>query len=205
MAPMPEPAKDEAPKPEPARTTPYGRHALGFLLGVGLTVLVFALVGLLIKGPAEALGRAIAERFGLPGVFLGVTVAETSPFPLMGEPILLLGIEGGLPTAWVLVVGCAANLVASALSYVAGHLLARTGLIDRLLRGQRAEAEELVRRQGAWALVIASFTPLPFATLAWTAGALRMPLAPYALASLSRIPKVLATLAFVWLGWALGK
>lgn len=125
--------------------------------------------------------------------------------PLAGEPFLLLGRAGGLSFAWLALLGCVGNLLAAALCYPGGVLLRRLGLVDRILGARRAAAEDAVRRHGLWALVLASFAPgLPFGTLAWVAGALGMPLGGYALACLTRVPKVLLYLSMIEGGWAAG-
>ncbi len=180
------------------------RGAVSLLLGLALVVGACAALALVARGPSEAAGRALVERLGAPGVLAGVVLAETSPIPLAGEPVLYLGLRGGMPPGLIAALGCAGNLLAAALAYACGAALRRTGLVDRALGARRAPAEEAVRRRGAWALVLASITPLPFGTLAWVAGALRMPLGAYALACLVRVPKVLGYLAAMELGWALG-
>jgi membrane protein YqaA with SNARE-associated domain len=137
------------------------------------------------------------RRFGAPGIFGFVVAAETSPLPpLAGEPALYLALKGGMPFWTVALLGCAGNLVAAALCYPGGLLLRRLGLTDRLLGNKKAEAEAQVRRHGAWALVISCFTPLPFATLAWSAAALGIPARHYALACLARVPKVML---YLWI------
>lgn len=156
------------------------------------------------RAPAEAVGVALVERLGPGGVLLGVVLAETSPMPLAGEPLLFLGLRGGLSLPAVAALGCAGNLLAAALSYACGALLRRAGLVERALGARLTAAEAAVRRRGAWALVAASVTPLPFGTLAWVAGALRLPLGAYALACLVRVPKVLGYLAAIEWGWSLG-
>lgn len=180
------------------------RGALALLAALLVVVLVCAALALVARGPSEAAGRALVERLGAPGVLLGVTLAETSPVPLAGEPVLYLGLRGGMSLGLIAALGCAGNLLAAALSYAGGAVLRRLGLVERALGARLAPAEDAVRRRGAWALVLASITPLPFGTLAWVAGALRMPPGAYALACLVRVPKVIVYLAAMEAGWALG-
>lgn len=194
----------------PPDPTPSGapgldrRGALALLGTLLLVVLGCAALALVARGPSEAAGRALVERLGAPGVLVAVTLAETSPVPLAGEPALYLGRRGGMSLGLVAALGVAGNLLAAALSYAGGAVLRRLGLVERALGARLGAAEDAVRRRGAWALVLASITPLPFGTLAWVAGALRMPLVPYALACLVRVPKVLVYLAAMEAGWALG-
>lgn len=155
------------------------------------TLLLMAALAWALRGPCERLGKVVMPRFGVPGILAFVVIAETSPLPpLAGEPALLVALTR-LPFWKVALIGIAGNLLAAALCYPGGLLARRLGLTDRLLGAKKAEAEEQVRRYGAWALVISSFTPLPFATLAWSAAALGIKPTHYALACLARIPKVL--------------
>lgn len=181
------------------------RAALSLVLGLLALMAACALLGWLAQGPTEAAGRALLATAGPAGVLLGVTLAEWCPVPpLAGEPVLVLAWRGGLPLAQVVALGVAGNLLAAALCYPCGALLRRAGLVERALGARRAEAEALVARHGPWALVLASFSPLPFATLAWVAGAMRMPLGRYALACAVRIPKVIVYLTVIVAGWRLG-
>ncbi len=166
------------------------RAAIGFVLSVLVVCAVCGLVGWLLGDSFAAAGRQALEVAGPWGLVGAVTAAEASPIPLMGEPFLLLAHEGGMPLSTVIWLGIAGNLLAAAICYGGGRLLGRTGLARRLLGERHEVAERLVREQGAWALVLASLTPLPFGTLAWVAGALDLPAGTYALACLVRIPKV---------------
>jgi membrane protein YqaA with SNARE-associated domain len=189
------PAPDPAAPASPTAGSPTRRDALGLALGLALVVLACAGLALVARGPCQAAGEGLVRALGPGGVLVGVVLAEASPVPLAGEPLLYLGLQGGLAPGLVAGLGCAGNLLAAVLCYPCGLALRRLGLVERVLGARRAEAEAQVRRHGAWALVLASFSPLPFGTLAWVAGALRMPLGPYALACLSRVPKVLLYLA----------
>ena len=177
---------------------------LGLVASLLLLALLCAGLSWLARGHVQALGRTLVERLGSGGVLLGVVLAEASPVPLAGEPFRYLGWQGGMSLPRVALLGCAGNLLAAALCYPCGVALRRLGLVDHVLGARRAAAEEAVRRRGAWALVLASFTPLPFGTLAWVAGALALPLRWYALACLTRVPKVLLYLAAMKAGVVAG-
>jgi membrane protein YqaA with SNARE-associated domain len=181
------------------------RAAAGLLGSLAAIVAVCAVAGWLAGPWVEAASRGFVDRFGATGVLAGVIAAEASPVPLAGEPFLLGAKVAGMSLGRVLALAIAGNLVAAFLAYGLGAALDRLGLTSWLLGGRRVAAEEAVGRHGAWALVIASVTPLPFGTLAWVAGALRMPLVPFTLASLVRIPKAVVYV-LVWVfGWSFGR
>ncbi|MDC3379573.1 VTT domain-containing protein [Planctomycetota bacterium] len=88
------------------------------------------------------------------------------------------------------------SLMAAGLGYALGRLIGDTRFVNWLVGARRAKAEQFVERYGFWGIATAALTPIPFAICAWSAGALRMPPAAFAAASLFRIPK---TCFFVWL------
>lgn len=173
------------------------RAALGLLGSLAAIVLGCALLGWLAGPWLKAASEGFVDRFGDAGVLGGVIAAEASPVPLAGELFLAAGRLAGMEVGRLLLLAVVGNVVAAYVAYGLGAALDRLGLTGRLLGARRAAAEEAVRRHGAWALVVASVTPLPFGTLAWVAGALRMPLLPFTLASLVRIPKAIVYA----LGW----
>lgn len=122
------------------------------------------------------------EDLGVEGVALYVFVVDLLIMPLSVDLIW------PFVTAWpiskaVLVLGSASMAAA-----VASHLLGRLiGLIP-LFRGwvtsiAGGETKGLINRYGAWAIVIAALTPLPFSTITMASGVLRLPLWRVALAS----------------------
>lgn len=181
------------------------RPALALSLSLVAVCVLCALLGWLLRGPLEAVATNVVATLGWSGVLLGVTLAEWSPIPLAGEPFLALARAAGWPLAALAAIGIVGNLLAAALCYPCGAALRRLGLVERVLGARLQAAQEAVERHGAWALVLASFSPLPFGTLAWAAGALSMPLPSYGLACLVRVPKVLLYLGAIELGLIAGR
>jgi len=58
----------------------------------------------------------------------------------------------------------------------------------------------MVKRYGMWSVVIAGFFPIPFSTVSWIAGMLRLPFHTYTLAALSRIPRIVGYWALLRAG-----
>lgn len=110
------------------------------------------------------------------------TESIISPFP--PDPVLIAAsvfnpdmalIFAGMVTA------------ASVLGALAGHWLGKRfgrPLIDRFISAAKVKrVEELFQKYGAWAIVFAAVTPVPYKVFAVTAGAMDMPLRPFIIAS----------------------
>jgi membrane protein YqaA with SNARE-associated domain len=178
--------------------------ALKVALVLTCLVVVGALLSHFLRDPMLAMGGSMVDRFGLWFVFVGVLFVDSSPMPLISEPFLFLGISGGLDVVQIGAVACVASMAAGWTGYGCGFLLGRLGLTRRVLGPATDRAERFVDRYGFWGIAAAALTPLPFAACTWTAGALRMDLPPFFLATLLRIPKTAIWLGFVHLGWSLG-
>jgi len=173
---------------------------------IGLVIL-FLLAGCMtyvFGDELRQLGGWATRHLGVGFVFAGVLLIDLSPVPLVNEPVLLLGLSGGLEVRSVAAAAVAASLLAAWGGYGCGYLLARRGLSERVLGRHHARGERFVQRYGFWGVALAALTPLPFGLCTWTAGALRMPLRSFVPASLFRAPKAAFYLWIVWGAWTLG-
>lgn len=200
-----------APLPDevgPAEEPVFGSgRQLAWRMAVGLPLLVgvSALIGHLSRGPLAAVGAVFVERFGLLGILFGVLLIDASPVPLVNEPLVYLGIAGGLPRVPLALAASAGALGAAWVCYLGGVAVGHTALFQRLMGPRRARVEAFVARYGFRGLTAAALTPIPFAICAWTAGAVRMHLPTFLAASLFRIVK---TCFYLWLmlqGFELGR
>lgn len=161
----------------------------------------------------EVCTQWMQEPYAIWALF-GVSFAGSSVFPIPADPLLLLWGAVETNRDQVLVVAlltglcsCAGGLVGYGIGYVGGRpLLAWMGRkrwLHWLMNPQRqAAVEQGFRRWGAWAIVVAALTPIPYKLFAISAGAARMNLRPFVLGSLAgRMPRFLAEgLALYYLG-----
>jgi len=152
-----------------------------------------------------------------------VLMAIDAALPLGGELIMLYGgvlaagvvaahvsifgsaVGSGLPTyAAVVAAGTLGSLAGGLAAYgigAAGGLAASNGR-GRGRDGSVRRASAWVERNGAVAVFAGRLTPVVRSVVSYPAGALRLPLAPYAVATL--LASLVWCLAFAGLGWALG-
>ena len=157
---------------------------------VVLLLLVFA-VALVVRFfglPIEELGIRAAERGGLVGVFCFVYLVDTFVVPASLD--LLFPVTMGVSPVPLLLVMSTASILGGLSGYWIGRLLCHFRYINRTVAGYRARGEGIISRFGVWAVVLAGVTPIPFSTISWIAGMVRMPVGLYLLGALSRAPRI---------------
>lgn len=125
------------------------------------------------------------DDLGVGGVALYVFVVDLLIMPLSVD--LIWPFVTAWPLAKAMLVLGSASMAAAVVSHLLGRLV---GLIP-LFRGWVAsiaggETKRLINRYGAWAIVIAGLTPLPFSTITMASGVLRLSLWRVVLASSAR-------------------
>ena len=114
-----------------------------------------------------------------------VAFSESVIFPIPPDPLLIaIGVANPGSAIWV----AALVTVASVCGAFVGHLLGRRvgrPLLHRLVSESKVErAEALFNRYGAWAILVAAFTPIPYKVFTILAGMMDLPIRPFLLASL---------------------
>ncbi len=123
-----------------------------------------------------------------PWYLAGLSFAESSFFPIPPDVMLAPMVVARPRSAWQLAL---ITTVASLLGGIAGFLIG-VWAIDAVLpliedygyMDAYVTATDWFRTWGFWAVLAAGFSPIPYKIFTITAGAMAMPLAPFALASL---------------------
>ena len=174
-------------------------RALLVRLGSALFTLVvgFAFLAWVARRPLEAFAGWFVDTFGLVG--LGAFVLLVDTLPLTHEPVLFLGLSGGLGFWPVCAAGTLGSIGAGIVGWLGGRVLGRQPWLQSLFERYRITA--FLRRYGAWAVAVAALTPFPYAVTTWASGAANVPLRLVVLGSLMRGPKVLLYLSLIAAGW----
>jgi len=152
-------------------------------------LLFYGLLYLFFGSSLQNAGNWLGEHLGLWGVaaycflvdmfIVPTTVDVVFPFTLVWNPVHLLLVMSS----------------ASAVGGFCGYWIARSFNHWRYVRyvtaRYRAKGEHFIDHYGAWAVAIAGFTPLPFSTICWIAGLLKVPWVWTAVACLSRFPRMI--------------
>lgn len=193
-----------APAPGPSRAQQARRLALRTLLGMLVLFSVMALGAWKLKEPLTQAGSWFFDAYGLLGVFFGTVLCDSVGIPVPVDTYLAAGVTAGTPTLPLLATASAASLVGGALAYLIGQHLHRMPLLQRMLERYRSQGESLFNRWGVTAVAIAAWTPVPFSIICWMAGTFKMPLRPFLLATLHRIPRIVLYYYMIELGWMVG-
>ena len=113
---------------------------------------------------------------------------------------MLLLFAGRLAPVPLLSVMSAASILGGLTGYAIGRFLGRLPFIRGMTAAYQARGERVLRRYGAWGIVIAAVTPLPFSTVSWIAGMLRLDVRLYLTGALARIPRIAAAYALIRFG-----
>ncbi len=143
-----------------------------------------------------------AERY-----LAGVSFAESSFFPVPVAVMLLPMCLANVSKVWRLAF---LTTVASVLGGVLGYFIGQFAFewVEPLFSGhaeQIAKARQWFGQYGAWVVLMAGFSPIPYKIFTITAGALSMALLPFVLASIvGRASQFFLIAALVrWLGPAM--
>jgi membrane protein YqaA with SNARE-associated domain len=153
-----------------------------------LAFLVFAVGLIRLDLPLEERARTIAQRGGLPGVFFFVLVVDTFTVPASLD-VLFPFTRGWMPVP-LLAVMSGASVLGGILGYWIGRLLYHLPFVRRTVAGYYRRGVHIITRYGYWGVVLAALTPLPFSTVSWIAGMVRLPFHRYVLAAIWRVPRV---------------
>ena len=130
-----------------------------------------------------------------------LSAAEAIFFPLPPDP-LLIALALAHPERALLygALTTSASVAGGLIGHWVGMRFGRP-LLQRHHRRSTERVEQLFRRHGVWAVVLAGFTPLPFKLFTISAGVLGMPRAPFLLASaVGRAGRfmLISVLIFLW-------
>lgn len=173
-------------------------------VGAALVLLLALASGVLLREPLQAWGTIFIDRFGLPGLFVGVLITDTSIVPLTSEPLVLLAIGGGVPPWTAVGLTAVASVCAGPLGWACGRLVARHTPLGPWLARRHPQVTGFLTRYGARFVAVAALLPFPFAVATWLAGASEVRMVHVLLASLLRVPKTLFYGALLVGGWVAG-
>lgn len=139
----------------------------------------------------DTAGQWLADHVGLGGVFLFVFVVDTFIVPATLD--LIFPLTRGWHALSLVTTISVATVLGGIGGYAIGRFLSNHGFFARATATFRDRGgDALIRRWGFWAVLAAALTPLPFFTVSWTAGALRLDARWYVAAALFRVPRVVA-------------
>ena len=166
-----------------------------FLFGF---LLVLTLISVALDLPFHQYATSAVRHEGLLGVFVFVLIVDTFIVPASLDLVFPITMTWNpIPLLTVMSV---ASVLGGILGYWIGRTLFRVPFIRNTVSGYYDRGSAMVKRYGMWSVVIAGLFPIPFSTVSWIAGMLRLPFHMYTLAALSRIPRIVAYWALLRAG-----
>ena len=128
---------------------------------------------------------ALADSEWAVALLALVAFSESVIFPAPPDPLLMaVGIANPPSAIWVAALVTVASVCGAYVGHVLGKRVGRP-LLRKIAPGDKVErAESLFVRYGAWAVLVAAFTPIPYKVFTVLAGILDLPIKPFLLASL---------------------
>lgn len=167
-------------------------------LVVLLLFLLFSILLIRLNLPLEEQAGRLARRGGLPGVFVFVLLVDTFTVPASLD--LLFPFTRAWTPVPLLAVISAASVLGGVAGYWIGRLLHHLPFVRRTVAGYYRRGVHIIERYGYWGVVLAAVTPLPFSTVSWIAGMVRLPFRLYFRGALWRIPRVVGYWALMQAG-----
>ena len=119
------------------------------------------------------------------GALLLLTFSESTFFPIPPDPLLIaIGVANPSSAIWIAALVTLASVAGAYVGHFLGRRVGRPLLYRLVSESKVARAEALFNRYGAWAILVAAFTPIPYKVFTILAGVLDLPVRPFMLASL---------------------
>ena len=184
-----------APPSPPGRQLAKG--ALHTLLIVGLLVVAVVALAAWNRPALEDLATRLVTWGGLPGLALGVYVADGFHVPPPPQFHLWAVVASGMPVVPALITVCTASVAGGMTSHMLGRVLGGVSWASPLVQWMSPRVSKLFHSQGGWTVAVGSVTPVPFCSLCFMAGVFKMAPALTALLLALRVPRLI----FFW--WAI--
>jgi len=136
-------------------------------------------------------GLWAADAVGHLGVFGYVYLVDSLIVPLSAD-ILFPFVLNWSPFA-LLTVMSTASVAGGVTGYAIGRNLTRLPTVSKTAALLRPRHIALVDRYGIWGIALSALFPVPFSTISWAAGAIRLPLSAYVSGALFRVPRMIIT------------
>jgi len=171
---------------------------------VVLLLLVFAVLGAVLREPVEQAARVWVDTTGLAGMFAAIAILDSVPTPIPPDLFTGFAYLGGLSFWSIAGVASFASVTGGSAAWVVARRFSRTAWFQRFIHGRGARPYALVKRYGTVALVLGAISPLPFSLTCYAAGTLKMPYGRFFAVAMLRAPRILFYLALIRLGWVGG-
>ena len=163
------------------------------LLHKGIVFILFFLVlftalFVFLEPQRETIAQYVSDHSGAPGLFLFAFLVDMLIVPLTVDMIFPFAVE--YPPVVFLSLISAGSMLGGVGGYWIGRLLGHLKIIQQITGGFSEEGRRLINRYGEWGIVLAALTPIPFSTVCWISGMVRVRFLYVVFATFARIPRM---------------
>ncbi len=116
-----------------------------------------------------ASAQEFVEAYGFGGVF-SISVLESFIFPVPTATIITPATALGLDPFAIAVIATVGSVIGAFVGYLLGLKVGRP-VAERIFKQKHIDkVEGMYRKYGAWAVLIAAFSPVPFKVFTWFSG-----------------------------------
>lgn len=138
----------------------------------------------------KGFARLVISSYGLVGVFIVTIVMDTVIQPVSPDILSFGAAFGGANIFVAALVGGIGSCIAGALGFYVGGWIGYDALQVSMKRKYIEKAELLFQKYGVWAVLVGAWSPIPYSSVCWSAGACKMKFKPFIIISiLTRIPR----------------
>lgn len=139
---------------------------------------------------ANEIAKKLYNDLGFHGVALFVFLCDTFIVPLTPDIMFPLVSSSWSPLQITFFMGTA-SFFGGLCAYWLGHLVYKIKIVKNIANKIIGSHEVLIHKKGAWAVVLAALTPIPYSTVCWTAGILKVDFRKVIFACLVRFPRMI--------------
>jgi undecaprenyl-diphosphatase len=114
-----------------------------------------------------------------------IAVSESVVFPIPPDPLLIaIGLANPGSAIWLAILVTVGSVVGAVLGHWLGRKIGRPVLRRLISESKIIRVEAMFNKYGAWAILIAAFTPIPFKVFTILAGVMNLEMRPFIIASI---------------------
>ncbi len=155
---------------------------------LGLALILYVIILLIAGKYLNIAGEWFGEYFGLWGIFAYVYLVDTFIVPATADVVFTI-TQQWEPVS-LLAVMSIASILGGFTGFIIGNKLNKLKVVRDTTESYRDIGSRMIKKYGIWAIVLAGLTPLPYSTISWIAGMLKLSPSKYLLGSISRIPRL---------------
>ncbi|MDC7244243.1 MAG: YqaA family protein [Pleomorphochaeta sp.] len=170
----------------------WGKLVFRTFIALLFIFVIFIIYDKVIRSSVQTstLAQDLYNKLGHFGVSLFVYLCDTFIVPLTPDIMFPLVSSNWNILEITLFMG-SASFLGGISAYWLGHLLSKIKIVDKYANKIMGSHKVFIHNKGAWGVALAGLTPIPYSTICWTAGILKVEFKKVIFACLVRFPRMI--------------